>query len=132
MKKDAILCVDDETIILESLREQLERHFGEGYLYETAENAQEGFEIIEDLITEGIKILIIVSDWLMPGIKGDEFLIRVHLRFPSIVKVLLTGHANEDAIKRAEEEAELFAIVHKPWSDTELIDIINAGLIRNE
>jgi CheY-like chemotaxis protein len=132
MKKDAILCVDDETIILESLREQLERHFGEGYLYETAENAQEGFEIIEDLITEGIKILIIVSDWLMPGIKGDEFLIRVHQRFPSIVKVLLTGHANEDAIKRAEEEAELFAIVHKPWSDTELIDIINAGLIRNE
>lgn len=132
MKKDAILCVDDETIILESLREQLERHFGEGYLYETAENAQEGFEIIEDLISEGIKILIIVSDWLMPGVKGDEFLIRVHQRFPSIVKVLLTGHANEDAIKRAEEEAELFAIVHKPWSDTELIDIINAGLIKNE
>jgi CheY-like chemotaxis protein len=132
MKKDAILCVDDETIILESLREQLERHFGEGYLYETAENAQEGFEIIEDLISEGIKILIIVSDWLMPGVKGDEFLIRVHQRFPSIVKVLLTGHANEDAIKRAEEEAELFAIVHKPWSDMELIDIINAGLMRNE
>lgn len=132
MKKDAILCVDDETIILESLREQLERHFGEGYLYETAENAQEGFEIIEDLLSEGIKILIIVSDWLMPGVKGDEFLIRVHQRFPSIVKVLLTGHASEDAIKRAEEEAELFAIVHKPWSDTELIDIINAGLMRNE
>ncbi len=126
------MCVDDETIILESLREQLERHFGEGYIYETAENAQEGFEIIEDLLSEGIKILIIVSDWLMPGVKGDEFLIRVHQRFPSIVKVLLTGHANEDAIKRAEEEAELFAIVHKPWSDNELIDIINAGLMRNE
>ncbi|MBN2213912.1 MAG: response regulator [Bacteroidales bacterium] len=132
MTKNVILCVDDETIILDSLREQLERHFGDGYLYETAENAKEGFEIIEDLTSEGIKILIIVSDWLMPGIKGDEFLIRVHKKFPSIVKVLLTGHANEDAIKRAEEEAALFAIVHKPWSDTELFDIINAGLNKNE
>ena len=37
------------TIILESLQEQLERHFGNGYLYEIAENAQEGLEIIEDL-----------------------------------------------------------------------------------
>ena len=132
MAKDVILCVDDETIILESLQEQLERHFGNGYLYEIAENAQEGFEIIEDLITEGIKILIIVSDWLMPGIKGDEFLIRVHQKFPSIVKILLTGQANEDAIRRAEDEAELFAVIHKPWSDTELFEIIKAGLKKNE
>jgi CheY-like chemotaxis protein len=132
MGRNAILCVDDETIILESLQEQLERHFGNGYLYEIAENAEEGLEIVDELASDGIKILIIVSDWLMPGIKGDEFLIRVHQRFPSIVKVLLTGQANEDAIKRAEKDAELFAVIHKPWSDTELINIIKAGLKKNE
>ena len=132
MAKGVILCVDDETIILESLQEQLERHFGSGYLYEIAENAEEGLEIIEELTADGIKILIIVSDWLMPGIKGDDFLIRVHQKFPSIVKVLLTGQANEDAIKRAENEAELFAVIHKPWSDTELFNIIKAGLKKNE
>jgi CheY-like chemotaxis protein len=101
-------------------------------LYEIAENAEEGLEIVDELASDGIKILIIVSDWLMPGIKGDEFLIRVHQRFPSIVKVLLTGQANEDAIKRAEKDAELFAVIHKPWSDTELINIIKAGLKKNE
>jgi CheY-like chemotaxis protein len=132
MGRNAILCVDDETIILESLQEQLERHFGNGYLYEIAENAEEGLEIVDELASDGIKILIIVSDWLMPGIKGDEFLIRVHQRFPSIVKVLLTGQANEDAIKRAEKDAELFAVIHKPWSDTELFNIIKAGLKKNE
>jgi CheY-like chemotaxis protein len=132
MAKDVILCVDDETIILESLQEQLERHFGNGYFYEIAENAEEGLEIIEDLTAEDIKILIIVSDWLMPGIKGDDFLIRVHQKFPSIVKVLLTGQANADAIRRAENEADLFAVIHKPWSDTELFEIIKAGLKKNE
>jgi CheY-like chemotaxis protein len=132
MAKNVILCVDDETIILESLQEQLERHFGSGYLYEIAENAQDGMEIVEELTSDGIKILIIVSDWLMPGIRGDEFLIRVHRKYPSIVKVLLTGQANEGAIKRAEQEAELFAVIHKPWSDAELFNIINAGLKKNE
>lgn len=127
-----ILCVDDETIILDSLREQLEKHFGGGFLYETAENAEEGLEIIEELAADGLKILIIVSDWLMPGIKGDEFLIRVHQKYPSIVKVLLTGQANDDAIRRAENEAGLFAVIHKPWTDQDLFNIIKAGLTKNE
>ena len=130
--KSAILCVDDEPIILESLQEQLEKHFGNYYIYETAENADEGMEIIEELAEEGVKILIIVSDWLMPGTKGDEFLIKVHKKFPSIVTVMLTGQANEEAVQRAKEEANLFAVLHKPWSDTELFSIINTGLKKNE
>lgn len=132
MMKSAILCVDDEPIILESLQEQLEKHFGNYYIYETAENADEGMEIIEELAEEGVKILIIVSDWLMPGTKGDEFLIKVHKKFPSIVTVMLTGQANEEAVQRAKEEANLFAVLHKPWSDTELFSIINTGLKKNE
>ena len=131
MNKAAILCVDDEIIILESLQEQLEKHFANNYIYETAENADEGLEIIEEFAEEGIKILIIVSDWLMPDIKGDEFLIKVHRKFPSIVKVLLTGQANEEAIKKAKEEANLFAVLHKPWSDEELFSIIKSGLEKN-
>lgn len=132
MEKKAILCVDDESIILESLQEQLQKHFGSEYDYETAENAEEGLEIIEELAKDGVKILIIVSDWLMPGTKGDEFLIKVHQKFPSIVKVMLTGQANEDAIKKAKDEADLFAVLHKPWSDEELFSIINSGLKKNE
>ena len=132
MGRGAILCVDDEEIILDSLKEQLEKHFGTGFLYETAENAEEGLEIVEELASDGVKILIIVSDWLMPGIKGDEFLIKVHQRFPSIVKVLLTGQANAEAIRRAENEAELFAVIHKPWNSDELFNVIKTGMEKNE
>ena len=39
----------------------------------------------------------------MPGIKGDEFLIRVHQKYPKIVKVMLTGQADEVAIERVKK-----------------------------
>jgi CheY-like chemotaxis protein len=79
MKKKAIICVDDEIIILESLREQLEKHFGDQYIYETAESGEDALEIIDELEDEDIEIAIIVSDWLMPGMKGDKFLLQVDL-----------------------------------------------------
>lgn len=132
MDKTAILCVDDETIILDSLNEQLKKHFGYNYIYETAESAEEGIEIIEELVQHEIKNIIIVSDWLMPKMKGDEFLIKVHEKYPSFVKIMLTGQANEEAINRAKKHADLFAVIHKPWSEDELYNTINSVLTRNE
>jgi CheY-like chemotaxis protein len=124
----AILCVDDEEIVLMSLKEQIEDYFGDQFLYEVAESAEEAWEVIEDLSEESIEILVIVSDWLMPGIKGDEFLIAVHKRFPKIVKVILTGQADEKAIKRAIKEANLHRCLRKPWKEEELIETIRSGL----
>lgn len=128
MGKKAILCVDDESIILESLKEQIENRLGDDYIYETAENAEEGLEVIEELVEEGTEVLIIVSDWLMPGVKGDEFLIEVHKRFPGIVNVMLTGQAQEDAIENAKKNANLHACLFKPWSEDDLIKTIKSGL----
>jgi CheY-like chemotaxis protein len=124
----AILCVDDERIVLVSLRDQISKHFGDRYRYEVAESADEAWEVIEELCTDNIKLLIIVSDWLMPGIKGDEFLIQVHEKFPNVVTVLLTGHADETAIARARQFANLHAYITKPWSESTLIGIIQSGL----
>ena len=128
MEKQAILCVDDEKIILRSLKSQIKKHFGNLYLYEFAESADEAWEIIEELHEDGIKILIIVSDWLMPNIKGDEFLIQVHQKFPDIVKVMLTGHANDEAVERAQKEANLRSCLHKPWLEDDLISLIHLSL----
>ncbi|MDM8565003.1 response regulator [Candidatus Halobeggiatoa sp. HSG11] len=128
MESKAILCVDDETIVLESLVEQLEKKLGEEYVYETAETAEEGFEVIEELVDENVDVLIIVSDWLMPGMKGDEFLIKVHAKYPNIVTVMLTGQADDSAIERAKKSANLHACVFKPWVEEELVNTIKTGL----
>jgi DNA-binding NtrC family response regulator len=128
MSKPAILCVDDETVILNSLKIQLKKEFGNAYVYEVAESADEALEIIEELKEDETDILVIVSDWLMPGIKGDEFLIRVHEKYPNIVKVMLTGQADESAIQRVKEQANLYACLHKPWDNQVLVNTIKTGL----
>ena len=132
MSKAAIICVDDEAIVLDSLKRQLRKAFENQYLYEFAEDADEALEIIEELDEDDINILVIVSDWLMPGVKGDEFLIGVHQKFPNIVKVLLTGQADEDAIERAKDRANLHACLYKPWTGEELIETIRSGLAKSQ
>lgn len=127
-EKKAILCVDDEMMVLNSLKEQLKKHFQGQYTYEFAESADEALELIDEMNEDGINILLIVSDWLMPGIKGDEFLIRVHQKFPGIVKVLLTGQVEDNAIAKVRTEANLHALLSKPWDETELIQTIKDGL----
>lgn len=126
--KKAILCIDDERIVLESLKGQLRKNFGSTYQYEFAESAEEGFEVIEELVKDGTQILIIVSDWLMPDLKGDDFLIAVHQKHPQIVKVLLSGQAADDAIKNAQEKANLHSFISKPWEEKELVEAIRTGL----
>ncbi len=126
--KPAILCVDDERIILTSLRDQIERHFGKQYQCELAQSADEALEVLAELNEDGVSTLIIVSDWLMPGMKGDELLIQVHQKFPKIKKILLTGQADAAAIERTQNMADLHRYLAKPWKEETLIDVIASGL----
>jgi CheY-like chemotaxis protein len=128
MSELAIICVDDEAIILDSLREQLKRKFGSRYLYEVAESAEEAWDVIEELHSDSVRVIAIVSDWLMPGMKGDEFLIEVHRRYPNVIPIMLTGQADENAIARAKEQANLYACLYKPWTEEELFAIISSAL----
>ncbi|MEI2582507.1 response regulator [Scytonema sp. PRP1] len=132
MAKSAILCVDDETVVLESLELELRRAFNDVYLYEFAESAEEALELLQELIEDGIEIIVIISDWLMPGIKGDEFLIVIHKEYPNITTILLTGQANKEAIERAITQANLYAYLAKPWNSKKLIETIKSGIAQNE
>ncbi|MGB7443650.1 MAG: response regulator [Coleofasciculaceae cyanobacterium] len=128
MNKAVILCVDDEVMILDSLKRQLRKSFKNTYIYEIAESGEEAIEIIDELVEEGKKIVVIVSDWLMPGIRGDEFLIRVHQQYPNIIKIILTGQADKTALERAKQQANLHCYLDKPWQEDELIQAIQSGL----
>jgi FixJ family two-component response regulator len=50
------------------------------------------------------------------------------LSFALIVTVMLTGQADEIAIERAKQDANLYAFIHKPWSEEELRQVINSAL----
>ena len=124
MANSAILCVDDERLVLDSLKIQLKEEFGETYYYEMADSADDALEVIDELHEADIEVVVIVSDWLMPGMKGDEFLIHVHEKFPNIIKVMLTGEADNDTIELTQNQANLLKSLHKPWNGDELIEII--------
>ena len=128
MSKLAILCVDDEFTILNSLLRQLQDAFDDAYHYEIAESAEEALEVIAELHEEQTDLLVIVSDWLMPGVKGDEFLIQVHQKFPGIIKIMLTGQAEPDAVQRAIDHANLHACLAKPWSEQDLVNAIHTAI----
>ncbi|WP_366664976.1 hypothetical protein [Microcoleus sp. bin48.metabat.b7b8b9.023] len=49
MSKPVILCVDDKTVILESLKAQLRKALGSSYAYEFAQDAEEALNIIDEL-----------------------------------------------------------------------------------
>lgn len=126
--KKVILCVDDEFMVLDSLRFQLEDCLGSEFSYEFAENGEEGLELIEELYEEGLEILLVISDWLMPGMKGDEFLIELHKRHPEINKIVLSGQADDPSIERLFEQTNLHQFLPKPWTVEALSDSIKKAL----
>ncbi len=128
MSKPVILCVDDERMVLDSLRTQLAAEFGNAYTYEGAEDAEEALDVISEIYDDEASVIVIISDWLMPGIKGDELLIRIHEKYPNVIKIMLTGQADEVAIERAIKEANLHRCLSKPWSEAELVATIKSGL----
>ncbi len=127
MSDVAILLVDDEETILLSLKQQLRNLFGGRFQYETAEDVTEAWEVLEELHSSGARVVLVVSDWLMPGVRGDEFLVQVRAKHPDIVRVMLTGQADDAAIDRALGEAAVLRVIQKPWSIEELRDVINSA-----
>lgn len=128
MEKGVLMCVDDEVIVLTALKDQLRRAYGSDYVVEVAESAEEALELLDELSEQGHTVLVIVSDWLMPGMKGDEFLVQAHERFPTVVKIMLSGHAEQSAVDRVRREAGLHEFLSKPWNAAELVESINLGL----
>ena len=123
----AILLVDDEAIIVLALSRELRRAFGSDFRIETAMNAEMAFKVMEDLEREGCSLVVLVSDWLMPGMRGDEFLAKVRSRNPEISLFMVTGQADQAAVDRAVKEAKVVACIRKPWRGPELVQLIRAA-----
>ena len=126
MIKLAILCVDDERIILDSLRIQIEKNLNNKYIFEYAESAEEALEVIDDLINEGIDLLLVISDYQMPGMKGDEFAETLKLKLPDVNILLLTGQITEEKSFELVNKNIILKVLQKPWKENDLMEIINS------
>jgi len=128
MSKGAIVCVDDERFVLISLRDQLTNHLGSDYDIELAESGEEALEIFAELRENEIEIPLIISDQIMPGMKGDELLIKIHAQSPQTLKILLTGQASAEAVGNAVNAANLYRYIAKPWDKADLCLTVTEAL----
>lgn len=115
-----ILCVDDEKIILDSLKLQLSNYFEGGCQIEQAESGEEALEILRELSEEKTEVHVIISDQIMPQMKGDAFLAKASQDFPESLRILLTGQADKDDIINAINKAGLYRYIPKPWDTADL------------
>ncbi|MCC7538139.1 MAG: protein kinase [Deltaproteobacteria bacterium] len=118
--RSVILCVDDERTVLTSIREQLLRSFGDEHTIETASSGDEALETYDELAVDGAELAVVISDHIMPGIKGDELLRRLHARAPDARKIMLTGQASADAVGSVVNGADLYRYLSKPWEADDL------------
>ena len=130
MSRLAIICVDDEEIILCSLGEQLKRSLGNAYDIELASNGYEALTLCAELESEGVTIALVISDQMMPGMSGDQFLIKFHQFYPKALKILLTGQARANSVGQIVNKGALYRYITKPWDETDLILTVKEALRR--
>lgn len=120
-KKDVIFCIDDEKIVLNSLKTELKNAFGNTYIIETAESGIEALEAIDNLLSLNYRLQVVIADYAMPVMKGDEFLTELHKKSPDTLNILLTGQATIEGITNAINHAGLYRYIAKPWHTDDLV-----------
>ena len=128
MNTVAIICIDDDPVILNSLGEQLKRSFGQKYDIELVDSGTEAIALCAELEAEEIDIPVIICDQMMPEMTGDRLLIKLHALYPKTLKILLTGQAEGDAVGNLVNAAALYRYLTKPWNESDLILTVREAL----
>jgi two-component system, sensor histidine kinase and response regulator len=130
MAQQVIICVDDEEIVLWSLKRELNETLGEEYLLETTESGEEALEVFQELVKNGYEVPLVISDHIMYDMKGDELLQHIHAISPQTLKIMLTGQADLEAVTNAVNYANLYRYIAKPWEKTDLNLTVKEALRR--
>ena len=107
-----ILCVDDETQVLEGLSLQL----GRRYEVLTALSGAEALEILQ----REDRISVLISDMRMPRMDGATFLAKARSIVPHAARILLTGQTDLRSAIAAVNEAQVLKFLSKPCPPPEL------------
>jgi DNA-binding NtrC family response regulator len=124
-RKPSILLVDDEGMILTSIRTLLVLEAD--YQIEAFTNPLEAA-----LYLEKNPVDVTVSDYLMPGMTGIQLLAEAKRLQPEASRVLLTGHADKASAIQAINQVSLFQYLEKPWDNTQLLLVIQQAVERTQ
>jgi len=118
-----VLCVDDESRVVEGLVLHLRRDY-------QVFTASSGAEALKTLKQMG-GAAVVVSDMRMPGMDGATLLHHVLQFFPDATRILLTGEPGRDAAVSAVNKAQIFRFLTKPCPPDVLKAAVEAGVIQH-
>jgi response regulator RpfG family c-di-GMP phosphodiesterase len=117
-----VLLVDDEPNILAALKRVLR---SADLCVMTATGGAQALQMLQEMPAD-----LVISDMRMPLMDGAQFLEQVHQRWPQVVRVLLTGHADTPSALAAINRGQIFRYLQKPWNEVELLATVREGLQR--
>lgn len=120
---EKVLFLDDDMNILNAVS----RVFDDSGMEITTTNDP---QIALDIIHKG-EVAVVVSDNMMPGLLGTDFLARVRALCPDTVRIMFSGYADFSSAIEAINRCEVYKFIMKPWNNSELISIIREGLDRH-
>jgi serine phosphatase RsbU (regulator of sigma subunit) len=118
--KDKVLLVDDDAMVLAGLKRQLRNQFN-------IDTALSGEDALNQVQQNG-PYAVIVSDFMMPGMNGIEFLSRVKKSNPDTIRMMLTGAADMPTAIRAVNEGSIFQFHPKPCPADTLCQAIQTAI----
>jgi response regulator RpfG family c-di-GMP phosphodiesterase len=119
--KPRVLCVDDEPMVLEGLRDVLRKSFD-------VRVASSGAEALSLLKVQRREIAVVISDMRMPEMPGSAFLREARRIAPLAVRMLLTGYADSEAAIKAVNDGQIFRFLTKPCDRDELLQACAGAL----
>jgi len=119
-----VLFVDDDTNILAGFRRAFRK---ESFAVVTAEGPLAALRLLESQ-----PIDVVVSDQNMPEMTGNELFAQIRVRYPRVMRIMLTGSANIDVAIRAINVGEIFRFLRKPCDPSELASTIRLALQHQE
>lgn len=124
MAHHRVLVVDDDVAMRKSMERIL---FDEPLVVVTAGSAKEAWEVLDNSTIDAV-----ISDQVMPGVRGTEFLSALRDRYPNIVRFMLTGHPTLDVAMKAINEGAISKFFVKPVDPQELISSLGAALLERD
>jgi DNA-binding NtrC family response regulator len=114
-----ILIVDDEAANLRAL----ERLFREEYEVLMAESGAEAIGLLEQH-----DVALLITDQRMPEMTGTELLLKTVSLRPRMIRIILTGYTDVEALVTAINSGQIYKYIIKPWNNEDLKTTVTRAL----
>jgi CheY-like chemotaxis protein/glycine cleavage system H lipoate-binding protein len=121
----SILVVDDEQVVLDSIRKHLRK---DDYAIHTVMSAHEALDLIKNTPVD-----IVLTDLMMPEMDGLELMKAIKATLPQVPVIMITGYATINTALQA-TQLGAFDYIAKPFTRSELMAVIQraSGVVQKE